>query len=152
LNEKAPIGRFGEVTVNSNWIMATGMAVVLVFCSWQFVREVRDLVFGSLAEQVSFPQLSDKIGAGIAVVYPFLFACAFRATHVRVAFVLLGTTAASRFLLTYVHASPSMLRSAAIGGSIANQIALTIIVFAIVQWFKSVVRWIPPPKPGGAKS
>jgi hypothetical protein len=141
-----------EITIDSNWIMTVGMAVLLVFCGWQLIREVRDLVVGNLAEQVWFAPAIDKIGTVILAVYCLLFAFSFQALHVRVAFILLGTAAAVRFSLSFLHVSPAALHFAAIGGSIADQIALMILLFAIVQWFKSVVRWIPPNKSGEAKS
>jgi hypothetical protein len=141
-----------EITIDSNWILTVGMAVLLVFCGWQLIREARDLVFGNLAEQASFNPVISKIGTVILAVYCLLSAFSFQALHVRVAFILLGTAAVVRFSLSYLHASHAALYLTAVGGSIADQIALTIILFAIVQWFKSVVRWISPNKSGEAKS
>jgi hypothetical protein len=140
-----------EITIDSNWIMTVGMAVLLVFCGWQLIREARDLVVGNLTEQVWFAPI-DKIGTVILAAYCLLFAFSFRALHVRAAFILLGTAAAVRFSLSFLHVSPAALHFAAIGGAIADQIALMILLFAIVQWFKSVVRWIPLNKSGEAKS
>ena len=141
-----------EITIDSNWIMMVGMAVLLICCGWQLIREASNLVFGNLAEQVLYTHVIDKIGRVIFVVYCLLFAFSFQALHLRVAFILLGTAAVVRFSLSYLHVSPAALHFAAVGDSIADQIALTIILFAIVQWFKSVVRWIPPNKSREAKS
>jgi hypothetical protein len=47
----------------------------------------------------------------------------------------------TRIALNYFHASTAVQHSAAIAGSIARQIALVLIIFAIAQWFKSVVCW-----------
>jgi hypothetical protein len=152
MNQKAASKRAWEITVDSNWIMTVGMVALLIFFGWQLIGEARDLVFGNLTEQVLFTHVIDKIGRVILVVYCLLFAFSFRALHVRVAFILLGTATALRFSLSYLHLSPAVFHFAAVGGSIADQIALTIILFAIVQWFKSVVRWIPPNKSGEAKS
>lgn len=152
MNQKVASKRVWEITIDSNWIMTVGMAVLLVFCAWQVIREARYLALGNLSEQVLFTQIIDKIGIVILAVYCFLFAFSFQALHVRVALILLGTAAVVRFSLSYLHVSAATLHLATIGGSIADQIALIIILFAIVQWFKSVVRWIPPNKSGEAES
>jgi len=152
MNQKPPSKRVWEITIDSNWIMTVGMALLLVFCAWQVVREARHLVLGNLTEQVVFTNVIDKIGMVILAVYCFLFAFSFEAFHVRLALILLGTAAAFRFSLSYLHVSPVTVHVANIGDSMADQIALAIIAFAIVQWFKSVIHWTPPSKTGEAKS
>jgi hypothetical protein len=85
-------------------------------------------------------------------VYCFLFAFSFQALRVRLALILLGAEAVVRLSLSYLHVSPATLHVADIGASLADQVALAIIAFAIVQWFKSVIHWVRPTKTGEAKS
>ncbi len=141
-----------EITIDSNWIVTIGMALLLVFCGWQLIREVRHLVNGDLVEQIILTHVFDKISAVIYVVYCFLFAFSFSAKSVKLAFVLLGTDKVIRVALHYFHSSATMQHSAAVAGSIARQIAFTIIFVAIIQWFRSVVRWVSPSNTGVADS
>ena len=141
-----------EITVNNNWIITVGMALLLIFCAWQLIRDALYLALGNLSEQVSFTHVTEKIGIAILAVYCFLFAFSFKALHVRLALILLGTEAVVRLSLSYLHVFPATLHVANIGESIVDQVALAIIAFAIVQWFKSVIHWVPLSKTGEAKS
>jgi uncharacterized membrane protein len=144
MNQETPSKRLWEITIDSDWIMTIGMAMVLVFCSWQLIREARHLVFGNLGEKVMLTQVIDKIKTVLYVVYFFLFAFSFRAKPVKLAFLLLGTDMAIRVALHYLHSSATVQHSAAVAGSITRQVAFTIIFIAIIQWFRSVVRWVSP--------
>ena len=141
-----------EITVDSNWIVTIGMALVLVFCGWQVIRDARYLLFGDLSEEVMLTHVFDKISTFIYGVYCFLFAFSFRPKSVKVAFLLLGTDMAIRVALHYHHSSVAMQHSAAIAGCIARQVAYTVILVAIIQWFRSVVRWVSPSNPGVSSS
>ena len=152
MNQEAPSKRMREITIDSNWIVTVGMALLLVFCGWQLIREARHLVFGNLAEQVSLTQVSGKISAVTYVVYCFLFVFLFSAQSVKLAFVLLGTDNVIRVALYYFHSSATMQHSAAVAGSTARQVAFAIILVAMIQWFRSVVRWVSPSNPGVADS
>src|SRR6266436_4757853 len=121
MSQKAASDREWEITIDSNWIMTVGMAGLLVFCGWQLIREARYLALGNLTEQVSFTHVIDKVGAAMAVVYYFLFAYAFRSMHVRVAFILLGTAAAVRLSLSYLHVPPGPLTSPFFGAPFPAQ-------------------------------
>ncbi len=148
--EQNEASRKQEIAIDSNWIVTVGMALLLVFCGWQLIWEARHLVFGNLADQIILAQVFDKISAVIYVVYCFLFVFSFPAKSVKLAFVLLGTDKVIRVALHYLHSSATMQHSAAVAGSIARQIAFTIILVAIIQWFRSVVRWVSPSNPGVA--
>ena len=141
-----------EITIDSNWIETIMMAVVLVFCGWQLIREARHLAFGNLGEQVMMTQVFDKIQTAIYVVYCFLFAFSLRAKPVKLAFLLLGTDMAIRVTLHYLHSSATMQHAAAVVGSIARQVAFTILLVAIIQWFRSVVRRVSSSNPGAPVS
>jgi hypothetical protein len=132
--------------------MTVGIALLFVSCIWQLIRDVRYLALGNLSEQVLSTHVIDKIGIVILAVYCFLFAFSFQALRVRLALILLGAEAVVRLSLSYLHVSPATLHVADIGASLADQVALAIIAFAIVQWFKSVIHWVRPTKTGEAKS
>jgi len=150
--QKPPSKRVWEITIDSNWIMTVGIALLFVSCIWQLIRDVRYLALGNLSEQVLSTHVIDKIGIVILAVYCFLFAFSFQALRVRLALILLGAEAVVRLSLSYLHVSPATLHVADIGASLADQVALAIIAFAIVQWFKSVIHWVRPTKTGEAKS
>jgi hypothetical protein len=141
-----------EITIDSNWIVTIGMALLLLFCGWQLVWEARHLVFGNLVEQIILTRVFDKISAVIYVVCCLLFVFSFPAKSVKLAFVLLGTNQVIRIVLHYFHSSAATLHSAAVAGSIARQIAFTLLFVAIIQWFRSVVRWVSLSNPGVSDS
>ena len=123
-----------EITINSDWIMTIGMALLFLVCSGLFVRTFRNFCFDKIDERVSLIFL-------LGTVYYFLFAYAFHAKSLKVAFLLLGTQAVVRSALYYLRAPANAQHVAAMAGSIAKQIAIAIILIAIADWFRSVVRW-----------
>ncbi|MGB6384612.1 MAG: hypothetical protein WBD25_20775 [Terriglobales bacterium] len=129
-----------EITIDSNWIMTIGMALLVVFCGWQLIREAHRLVFDSLAGPVLLTHLIDKISTALVMVCYFLAAFSLWPRPVRIAGPLLGTDLLVRVALHYFHAATTAQHSAAVAGSIARQIALVLVIVAIAQWFKSVVR------------
>jgi hypothetical protein len=133
-----------EITIDSNWIVTIAMALVLVFCGWQLIREARYLVFDSLARPLLLTQLFDKISTALVVVCYFTAAFSSWPRPVRIAGPLLGTDLVIRVALHYFRASTTVQHSAAVAGSIARQVALVLVIFAIAQWFKTVVRWTAP--------
>jgi hypothetical protein len=130
-----------EITIGSDWITTILMALLIVSCFWQLIREARHLVFDSLAGPVLLTQLIDKISTAFVVVCYFQAAFSPWPGPVRIAGPLLGADLVTRIALNYFHASTAVQHSAAIAGSIARQIALVLIIFAIAQWFKSFVCW-----------
>ena len=118
------------------------MAVLLVIVGAMLIWKIRVLAFGVVTDHVSLLSI-------ITVVYCFIFAYSIPGRFVKTALVLLGTETACRLMLRYAHASLSVRHAASVGGSIVDQIALTIILVAILQWFRSVVRRTPPSNPEG---
>jgi|HubBroStandDraft_1064217.scaffolds.fasta_scaffold89101_2 hypothetical protein len=141
-----------EITIDSDWITTILMALLFVFCGWQFIREARRLVFDSLAGPVLLTRLIDKISTALVVVCYFLAGFSLWPRPVRIAGPLLGTDLVVRVTLHYFHAATTAQHFAGVAGSIARQIALALLIFAIVQWFKSVVRSVPAPNPGVSDS
>ena len=133
--------RVGAITVNSDWIMTLEMAALFVIVGAILIWKIRGLAFGVASEHVSLLSI-------ITVVYCFIFAFSIPGKFVKAAFVLLGTETASRLLLKYLHAPSSVRHAAGIGGSVLDQVALTIFLVAIAQWFKSVVHRAPPSTTG----
>lgn len=139
-----------EITIDSNWIMTVGMALLFAFVVIQLTWSIRDLLFDRAVPDLS--RTMDLVTYAVGVVYSFLFAYSFPGKHVKVAFLLLGANYTAAIVLHYVRASASLEHSAAVIGSIGRQVAFAILLLAIAQWFKSVVRWVPPSDHGGPDS
>ena len=137
-----------EITIDSDWITIFVMALLLGFCCWQLLREGHHLVFGSLAGTILLTQFIDKARTAIMVVCYFLGVFLPWPMSVKLGGLLLGIDIVVRIALHYLGASTSVQHPAAVAGSIARQVALALFIFAIVQWFKSVVRRAPPVNPG----
>jgi hypothetical protein len=155
MNQEAKSRRLWEITIDSNWIMTVGMALLFAFIAFLLGWGIRDLLFDKVDYGVSQGARSgwlDTVTYVIGAVYFFLFAYSFPAKHLKIAFLLLGTDMVIRVALYYFHSSATMQHSAAVAGSIASQIAYAIILFAIAQWFKSVIRSAHPSDPGVSDS
>ncbi len=139
-----------EITVDSNWIMTIGMVLLFAIIALLLGWSIRDLLFDKVDYRVLqgarngwFDTLAYVLGAA----YSFVFAYWFPGKHLKVAFLLLATEYTVRFAIEYLHVAAGVHHSAAVVGSIARQVAFTIILVAIIQWFKSVARWVPPSNP-----
>jgi hypothetical protein len=139
-----------KMTIDSDSITTIGMALLLVACGWQLIREGRHLVFDRLTGTVLLTQFIDKVCTGLLVVCYFLGVFLPWPRSVKLGGLLLGTDIAVRVALHYFNASPTVQHSAAVAGSIARQVALVLFIFAIVQWFKSKVRGTSPSTNGVA--
>jgi len=155
MSQKTSWWRSWEITVDSNWIMTIGMILLFAFTAFLLAWNIRDLLFDKVDYRVSQGVRHgwlDTLTYVLGAVYFFLFAYSFPAKHLKAAFLLLGTEYAGRVPLVYLHVAVGVQHTVAIAGSIAAQVAYTIILFAIVQWFKSVVRWVSPSNPGAPDS
>ena len=151
MSQKTSWWRSWEITVDSNWIMTIGTALLFAFIAFLLGWNIRDFLF----DRVDYRVLQgvhngwlDTLTYVIGAAYSFMFAYSFPRKHLKVAFLLLGTEYTVRFAIEYLHVAVGMHHSAAVAGSIARQVAFTIILVAIIQWFKSVVRWTPPSNSG----
>src|SRR5260370_34513934 len=142
----------GEITIDSDWITAFVMAVLLAFCGWQLIQESRHLVFDSLAGTILLTQFIDKVRTAAIVVCYFLGVFSPWPRSVKLGGLLMGTEIVVRIALHYFDASASVQHSAAVAVSLARQVALAMFIFPIAQWFKSLLRWTPPPTPEVAYS
>jgi hypothetical protein len=140
-----------EITVDSNWIMTIGMALLFAFVAFLLGWSIRNLLFDKVdyrvLQSVRIGWL-DALTYVIGAVWPFMFAYWLPGKHLKVAFLLLGTEYTVRFAIEYLHVAAGLHHSAAVAGSIARQVAFTIILVAIIQWFRSVVRWNPSSETG----
>jgi hypothetical protein len=155
MNQKAKSRRLWEITIDSNWIMTIGMALLFPFMAFLLGWSIRNLLFDKVDYGVSQGVRNgwlNTVTYVIGAVYSFLFAYSFPAKHLRVAFLLLGTKYTVRVALAHLHVAAGVQHSAAVAGSIATQIAYTIILFAIAQWFRSVIRLVHPSDPGVSDS
>ena len=88
-----------EITIGSDWITTILMALLIVSCFWQLIREARHLVFDSLAGPVLLTQLIDKISTAFVVVCYFQAAFSPWPGPVRIAGPLLGADLVTRIAL-----------------------------------------------------
>jgi hypothetical protein len=140
MEQNVPLPKRG-ITINSDWITTIVMALLLVVCSLLLIRDIRDLVSGRTIEQGPVTRsLFTNIFTIIAAVYCFLAARGFHVMYVRIGFALMGIQFTSNVVLGYFHIPTHLQHNAAVAGSLVRQVALTIFVVAIVQWFKSVVH------------
>ena len=155
MSQKTSWWRSWEITVDSNWIMTIGMVLLFAFIAFLLGWSIRNLMFDRV-DHVDLHRVRngwfDVLTYAMGAVYSFLFAYSFPAKHLRVAFLLLGAKYLGLVAAPYLHVGAEVLHSAAIAGAIASQIAYAIILFAIAQWFKTVVRWIPPGNHGVSDS
>ncbi len=142
MSEKPRSHPSGDVLVDSNWITTIGMAPGFAVCVLLLGQDIRDFLFGRVDHSVSFFYYA------VNAVYSFICADVFGTKYVRFAFLLLGTQYTVRLALAYFHVAAGLQHSAALVGSIAKQISFIIILLAIAQWFKTVVRRDPPSGPG----
>jgi hypothetical protein len=147
VSQKSQTLRQGDITIDSNWVITIGMALLFAFTAFLLGWSIRDLLFDKvdhgILQRVHSGWL-DALTYVIGAVYCFLFAYSFPAKHLKVAFLLLGAKYLVRIAVPYLHAGTDVQHSAVVAGAIASQIAYAIILFAIAQWFKTVVRQIPP--------
>ena len=143
--QKSKTQRSGDVMININWITTIGMALLFAFIAFLLGWSVRNLLF----DKVDYRVLqgvrngwSDAFTYALGAIYSFLFAYSFPAKRLKVAFLLLGANYTVRVALAYLHVAVGVQHSVAVGGPIVTQIAYTIILVAIVQWFKSTVHWV----------
>jgi len=136
-----------EITIDSNWIVTVLMAVLGVICSAMLIREIRDFAFANAVEQQPLTEgLFTKVFEGIAAIYCFISAFSFRKKPVKLAFLLTAVDLSVGVVLSYFHLGSGFQHFVGVARSALRQVALTIFIVAIVQWFKSVVsfRSIPP--------
>lgn len=143
--------RHGDVTIESSWIVIIGRALIFAFIAFLLGWGIRNLLFDGVdyrvLQGVRHAWL-DTLTYALGAVYSFLFAYSFPAKPLKVAFLLLGAKYAARGALAYLHVAVRVQHSVAVAGSLVTQIAYTIILVAIVQWFKSTVPWVRRSDPG----
>lgn len=102
------------------------------------------MVFGNFGVRSLYGpnRFSSVLNVG-AALYLIVLAFVSRPWFLRVGFGLVAIAFAGHLFLDYFHAPPSLQYQAAILGSVVRQIAYVIFLVAVVQWFKSVTRWVP---------
>jgi hypothetical protein len=136
-----------DVTIDSNWVIAIGMALLFGFIAFLLGWSIRDLLFGRVDHGVLQHVRSGRIDTltyVIGAVCCFLFVYLFQGKHLKIAFLLLGAKYLALVAMVYIQIGAGARHSAAIAGVIASQIAYAIILLATVQWIKVVIRLVPP--------
>lgn len=153
---KARSPRIWEVTVESDWVTMIATLLLFLICGSLLVREIRHFIWGDLSAPVplykSFWGIWNKVFEAIAAIFCFTFGFSFPKKSARIAWTLTGIYLARSFLLSLFHLSLSVQHIAAASRSALWQITLAISCVAIVDWFRSVVRWSPPSVVRGGNS
>ena len=142
-----------EITVDSYWVITIGMVLLFVIVAVILGWNIRNLLFDEVDYRIGQAARNgwlDTLAYVLEAAYAFVFAYSFPGKHLKVAFSLLAAQYTMRFAIEYLHVAVGMHHSAAIVGSVARLVAEAIILVAIVQWFKSVVRWTPRSNSGVA--
>ena len=146
MSEATQTGR-QDITIDSNWIITIGMALLFAVITFLLGWSVRDLLFDRVSLALSQGDRGGWINTftyGIGAVYFFVFAYSFRRIQLKIAFLLLGTNTTIRTVLPYLHISADGQHLATVAVAISRQIAYLILLFVIAQWFKSVIRRAQP--------
>jgi hypothetical protein len=133
-----------RITIHSGWSTIAGVASVLLICIASAILEMRYLLEGHIV-RVSWGTILIALSSPVAAVI-------YREMHLKLALALIGIEASVRITLSYVHASYAARHVAAAAGHALKFVGLLIVTFAIVKWFRSVIRRIPVAEPEGPNS
>jgi hypothetical protein len=133
-----------KVAIEGERSTAAAMASLLLVSVVSVILEIRHVFLGQVA------------GASASMIVTALcclvLAIRFREMPLKVALTLIGFQAAVRAFLSYAHASYALRHLAGVGGRALKIVGLLMLIFAIVKWFRPVVRRIPVPNPEGPTS
>ncbi len=93
MSQESQTRRQGDITIDSNWVITIGMALLFAFTAFLLGWSIRDLLFDKVDHGVLQRVRSgwlDTLTNVIGAVYFFLFAYSFPAKHLKIAFLLLG--------------------------------------------------------------
>ena len=110
------------------------MAFVFICATVLLVWNIRELLLNKPNNELS------PIVYALIVVFALRGAFVFPEKPVRVAFVLLATNYALRFLLHYSDSSFDVRHTVFVVGSIMKQGAFVLFLWAIAEWLKSVMK------------
>jgi hypothetical protein len=133
-----------ETRIDSDRGTIAQVALALLFCVGFTALETRYLVLGRV-QGASLTTLLTALCCFVLVIKS-------KEMLLKVAFALIGIQGSARFILTQVHAPYAIRRLAAIGGRWLIIVGLLIAIFAILKWFRSVIRRTPTPDPKGPTS
>ena len=124
--EQSAVSHKREITLDSNWITTSGMALLFALTAFVLGWSIRDLLFNKIDLRLSQHGPNawlDTLTYVFGAVYCFLFAYRFPARHLRIAFVLLGMKYSVLLAIFHFHAGADVRRFVAmILEPIANQV------------------------------
>jgi hypothetical protein len=133
-----------EIRINSRRGMIAQVAFALLFCVAFIILEIRYLVLGAVTRVSPITFLT--------AFSCFVLAIKSRDMLLKMAFALIGIEALARIILAQVHAPYALKHFAAIGGRGLIIVGLLMAIFAIVKWFRSVIRRTTLSEPEGTTS
>lgn len=128
-----------RITIDSGWGTIAQVALVLLICIASAILEMHYLL-GDHMVRVSWGTILIALCCPVAAII-------YKGMDLKLAFALIE--ASGRIILSYVHATYAARHVAAAAGHALKFVGLLILTFAIVKWFRSVIRRIPVPEPEG---
>ncbi len=136
-----------DITINSNWIITVGMVLLFAVITFLLGWSVRDLLFDRVSlglSQGDRDRWINTFSGAIGSVSFFALAYSFRGIQLKIALFLFGVNCTIRTVLPYLHISVDGRHFAAVAAALSRQITYVILLFAIAQWFKTVIGHAPP--------
>jgi hypothetical protein len=134
----------GEITVDSDFTTSALLAVLFIILSLMLMRDIRHILW-SAPNQVAIRGTLNRLSAALALVYSLIFIFRWPNGLVKIGCALFAAHLSLALALTYLRISSTMRPTLAFADSVVVQISLITFFVAIVHWFRTVVRWAPPP-------
>jgi hypothetical protein len=125
-----------EITVDSARSTTIQVAICLLVAVVVALFDIWRIVSGRVIAKV-------VPGTILIAVAGFVALFIFRPFVLKLAFALLSIQAAARIIFTYIHATFGVRHIVAMSAVITNLVAMLIVIFVIVDWFRSVARRDP---------
>ncbi|MGB8580518.1 MAG: hypothetical protein WCD47_06830 [Candidatus Sulfotelmatobacter sp.] len=135
--------RFGEITVDSDFVTTALLLLLFVILSLMLMRDIRHILWHA-PDQIAVSGTLNRLGAALAVVYCLVYVFRWPNRLVKIGCALFAAHWSLALALTYLRISPTAPPTLAFADSMVMQISLAIFLIAIAHWFRTVVRWAPP--------
>jgi hypothetical protein len=122
-----------EVTINSDRSTTIQIAICLLVAVVVAVSDIWRLVSGRVQTRVAPGTIIIAV-AGLAALFVF------RPLVLKLAFALMAIQASARVIVSYAHATVGVRQTVAVAAVTASLVAMLMVIFVIVNWFRSVVR------------
>jgi hypothetical protein len=135
--------RFGEITVDSDFVTTALLVVLFIILSLMLMRDVRHILWGTQS-LIAIRGPLNRLATAFAIVYCLVFVFRWPNGLVKIGCALFAAHFSLALASTYLSISATARPALAIADSIVMQISLATFLIAIAHWFRTVVRWDPP--------